>query len=214
MNKFIYKRTIAAAPLLLSLLLLCLSAAPANAQENGQPAPGEAAQNTAAQSDNPLGPLHLTDDQLAKIRNIREQNKDERRMVNERLKNAQFALDEAIYSEDASEAVIEQRARELAQAQAASVRLRALTELSIRRVLTPEQLNTLRAIRQRQAKQRRLERRLNPPRLRNQQPGNNDGQLPLQRAPFRQRENGPAQPNENNNRPADGLRERLRKGRP
>ena len=59
-----------------------------------------------------------------------------------------MALDEAIETENASEALIEQRSRELAEAQASVTRLRALTELRIRRVLTPEQLAKLRTLKQ------------------------------------------------------------------
>jgi Spy/CpxP family protein refolding chaperone len=216
MNKFISRRSIASVPLLLFLLLL-FTAAPASAQESGQSVPGEAGQNTTNQGDNPLGPLNLTSDQLVKIRIIRQQNKEERQLVNERLRSAQRALDEAIYSDNATESEIEERARELATAQAASIRLRALTELSIRRVLTPEQLNTLRTIRRQQAEQRRLERNLNPPRrLRDQQPGNNNQPL-LPRERFRQRQNTPALQNDNS-QPAAAPRERrgagLRRVRP
>jgi hypothetical protein len=43
--------------------------------------------------------------------------------------------------------LIEERAREVGAAQAAVARMRAVTELKIRRVMTPEQLNTLRTMR-------------------------------------------------------------------
>jgi preprotein translocase subunit SecD len=68
-----------------------------------------------------------------------------------------MALDEAIESENATEALVEQRSQELAEAQAAVTRLRAVTELRIRRVLTPEQLSKLRALKQ-QALQFRQDR--------------------------------------------------------
>jgi hypothetical protein len=74
------------------------------------------------------------------------------------MRQAQLALDQAIYSDNADEAVIEQRVHELAAAQAEVTRMRALTELNIRRVLTPEQLNTLRSLRQ-QARRTGRERR-------------------------------------------------------
>jgi Spy/CpxP family protein refolding chaperone len=208
MNK-LKRRTNAVAPLLLlTFMLLCFSALIASAQENGAPPPVGTEPNAANQSGDLIRQLGLTPDQLSRIRAIREQNKEERQAANERLKNAQRALDEAIYSDDASEAMIEERARELATAQAASVRLRALTELSIRRILTPEQLGTLRALRLRQAQQRRLERELNlRSRLRDRPNGNNDAQQPFPRDRFRQRENAPGQQNENNRTQA-GPRER------
>jgi Spy/CpxP family protein refolding chaperone len=104
--------------------------------------------------------LGLTPDQIARIRTIRQQNRAERQMARQRLNQAQRALDEAIYSDDANEDVIEQRAREVAEAQAADVRLRAMTELSIRRVLTPQQLNTFRTIRLRRIREAQIRRRL------------------------------------------------------
>lgn len=188
MNKFINRQTIAAKPLLLSLLFLCFTASPASAQEGGAAAaPGETEQRAGNQGGNLIRTLGLTPDQLAQIRAIRERNREERRLANERLRSAHQALDEAIYADAPSEAVIEERARELAAAQAASVRLRALTELGIRRVLTPEQLSTLRTLRQRQS-ERRLERELNMQRRgRDRRPGNNEGQPAFQRQRFRRR---------------------------
>ena len=59
-----------------------------------------------------------------------------------------MCIRDRIYS-DADEAMIELRVREAAQAQAAIVRMRALTEYRIRRVLTQQQLETLRALRER-----------------------------------------------------------------
>ena len=77
-----------------------------------------------------------------------------------RLNQARRALDEAIYADALDEALVEQRAREVAEAQAAVVRNRAQTELRVRRVLTPEQLQTFRDLRFRARQQKRIERRL------------------------------------------------------
>lgn len=213
MNKLSNERTTPIAPLLLVLLLLCLSALTAAAQEGGPALPAEGAQDAV----NPGGDLGrilgLTPDQLTKIRMIRQQNREAQRLVNERLRSAQQALDEAIYSDDASEAVVEERARELAAAQAAAVRQRALTELGIRRVLTPEQLNTLRDLRLRQAQRRRLERQLNQP---GRSPDNNGAPPTFPRDRFRQRPNNSTRPT--NSLPAASTPEQrrapLRQGRP
>jgi Spy/CpxP family protein refolding chaperone len=51
--------------------------------------------------------------------------------------------------------------REAADAQAALIRLRAQTELRVRGVLTPEQLQTFRVLRERARVRQRLERRMN-----------------------------------------------------
>ncbi len=92
--------------------------------------------------------LNLTPEQLVEIRRLSAQSVDERRQLQQRWQAARRALDDAIYS-NADEATIELRVREAAQAQAAIVRMRALTEYRIRRVLTPQQLETLRALRER-----------------------------------------------------------------
>lgn len=203
MNKLINRRLMAAMPFLFALFLLCLNATPISAQEDGPAmSPGDAEQNRDRNTGGDLmRALGLTPEQLTKIRMVRQQHQEERRLAGERLRNALRALDSAIYSEDASEAVIEDRAREVAAAQAATIRLRALTELNIRRVLTPEQLDRLREMRLQQSGQRRLERELNERRLRDRQPGN-PGAPPLRRERFRQRDNPPAPPNDNNNRTA------------
>jgi Spy/CpxP family protein refolding chaperone len=133
------------------------NASPAVAQQIQNDLPQNPTSQTGPLGD-PIRQLNLSDDQIAKIRAIREQGKDERFALNRRLRQAQVALDEAIEADNASEAVIEQRARELAEAQVAATRMRALTELRIRRVLTPEQITKLRTLKQ-QALQFRDERR-------------------------------------------------------
>lgn len=218
MNKFINERKNRTAPLWLVLLLLCCFAVPAVAQQGGPETPGEAPQNAGNQGGDLIRALNLTPGQIAKIRAIRQQNREEQRLAGERLRSAQRALDEAIYSDGGSETVVEERARELAAAQTAVIRQRALTELGIRRVLSPEQLNTLRELRRQQAQQRRLERQMNQPRrLRDNQPGDNDAQPTFPRDRFRARQNNPAQ-TDNDSLPADAPRARrrnlLRKARP
>ncbi|MCA1658022.1 MAG: Spy/CpxP family protein refolding chaperone [Verrucomicrobiaceae bacterium] len=146
----------------------------------------------------PIRQLNLTAEQVGQIRVIREQNKDERFRVNQRLRQAQRAMDEAINADNPSETLIEQRARELAEAQTAAIRMRALTEVRIRRFLTPEQLAKLRMLRQQALNLR--EQRLNPEnqdqlrprqRLQRRQNGNQrDGIL----RPNRPRVQGPLRP--------------------
>ena len=72
--------------------------------------------------------------------------------------SARRALDEAIYADSLDEARVEHRMRQLSEAQAELLRLRASTELKIRGVLTPAQLQTFRELR-RQAQRRQLLRR-------------------------------------------------------
>lgn len=140
----------------LFLFLLVISTSRALAQTPGEGPPPEAGQDD--QTQNWQGALNLTPDQVGKIRSILEEKKLERQTAGRRLNQALRALDEAIYSDNATEAVIEQRAREVAEAQVAQVRLRAMTELNIRRVLTPDQLSTFRKIRQEHIRAQREQR--------------------------------------------------------
>ena len=151
---------------------LLFSAPGARAQTGAAPPPAQAQENAATQA-NPNDPaallkqLNLSPDQIAQVRAIQSENVPQARTLNQRLNQARRALDEAIYSDTVDEALIEQRARDVADAQAALVRLRAQTELRVRRVLTPEQLQTFRQLHQqalieqrRQRREQRIERQL------------------------------------------------------
>ena len=110
----------------------------------------------------PIRQLNLTPEQREQIRSIREQNKEERAAINQRVREANRALEEALDADNPDESVVEQRMRDLAGAQAAAFRMRIFTEVRIRRVLTLEQRNILRNLRQ-QARELRRERLLNGP---------------------------------------------------
>jgi Spy/CpxP family protein refolding chaperone len=157
MKKLFNKQT-AAIALTFLLFLLTAHASRVLAQTPDEAAPADTAQGN--QDANWVTALGLTPDQVAKIRAIRQENKVEWQAARQRLNQAQRALDEAIYSDDASETLVEQRTREVAAAQANEVRLRARTELGIRRVLTPQQLGTFRMIRQQRIREAQMKRRM------------------------------------------------------
>ncbi len=125
----------------------CLAQQP---QAEGQP---------GAQVNDPIRELNLSPEQREKIRMIREQMKEERASINRKLRETNEALEEALDSDNPNDAVVEQRLHDVAAAQAASMRMRVLTEVRVRRVLTPEQLTTLRTLRQ-NARLLRRERQL------------------------------------------------------
>ena len=131
-----------------------------------------AGESGAQPNDDPVTQLKLTPEQRQKIRAIREQNKESRAAINERLRESNQALEHALDADYPSEADIEQRLRDVAAAQAASTRMRVMTELSIRRVLTPEQITVWRNLRQQTANQRALRDPRRP---------NQDGLRPNQR---------------------------------
>ncbi|MET0623386.1 MAG: Spy/CpxP family protein refolding chaperone [Pyrinomonadaceae bacterium] len=150
----------AAFGLALALLTLCPSARaqvaaqqqPEQGQSRTEPGARRAARPRAG---NLMRRLNLSRAQRIQLREIRRQREPETRELVRRVRLARRALDEAIYSDAAEDSLVEQRAGELATAQAALVRLRAATELKVRRVLTAEQLQTFRELR-RQAQQRQL----------------------------------------------------------
>jgi len=110
----------------------------------------------------PIQQLNLTPEQREQIRTIRQQNQTERAAINERVRETSRALEAVLDSDSPEEAVVEQRMREAAAAQAAAMRMKILTEVRIRRVLTAEQRNLLRTLRQ-QANQMRRQRPLDGP---------------------------------------------------
>lgn len=121
--------------ILLSLLLVLTAATFAMAQQ-------EPEINT-----DPIEQLRLTPDQRQAIRRIVAGNKAERQTTNLRLREANVALDQALDADPTDENLVEQRINEVAAAQAAQLRMRIRTEMQIRRVLSPEQIATLRRLR-------------------------------------------------------------------
>ena len=133
----------------LALILLFTAFGSARAQNGAPQQPGNGpAQPQTNQADQMLGPLNLTPDQVQKIRTINSDLRDERQAANIRLRMAQRALAEAIQSPTPDETLIAQRSKEVADAQANTIRLRSLTEARVLQVLTPEQRVKLRELRQ------------------------------------------------------------------
>ncbi|MDQ3668601.1 MAG: Spy/CpxP family protein refolding chaperone [Acidobacteriota bacterium] len=98
--------------------------------------------------DDPIRELNLSPEQRERIRAIREHLQGERATINQRLREANLALEEALDADNPDESLVEQRLRDVAASQAAAMRMRVLSEVKIRGVLTPEQLITLRTLRQ------------------------------------------------------------------
>ena len=132
-------------------------------QLQNQNDPGQTqAQSPQTNQGNDLRLLGLTPDQIQKIRAINLDLKDERQIANLKLREAQRTLAEAVESPTPNENLIVQRSREVAEAQANTIRLRSLTEARILQVLTPEQRIKLREIRQRNLAQRRANQQQSP----------------------------------------------------
>jgi Spy/CpxP family protein refolding chaperone len=146
---------------LLTVLAFAAVAPAVAGQTAPQPTDAPDQQQNAAGWD-PISELNLTPEQRQQIRSIRQNNKAARMAIGERLREANAKLDEAMNADNPDEAVIDQRLRDVAAAQSAAMRMRLLTEVRIRRVLTVQQRETLRLL-QRQARETRRERMLAEP---------------------------------------------------
>src|SRR5260370_34372644 len=180
----------------LAVLLLMIGAGTITRAQNSQnpvESPQTQTQTQASQIPD-FGPLNLTPDQIQRIRVINAELKDQRQAAVLRLRQAQRALTEAIESPTPNEALIDQRSHEVADAQAATIRIRSLTEARILQVLTPEQRVRLREMRQRNQAQRRGGNQQFPGNRANRRQdgvqGNNNSLAPLrQRKLMRQQRN-------------------------
>jgi Spy/CpxP family protein refolding chaperone len=192
--KTLTRKSLAAVSCGFVVALLALAVPDARAQ-NPAATPAQQQEGTAAQV-NPNDPatvlaqLNLSPEQVDQMRAIQNESVPLAKEFMQRLNRARRLLDEAIYSDTVDEALIEQRARDVADAQAALVRLRATTELRVRRILTPEQLQQFKAIRAKARHdlqiQRQLNRGVNP---QSKTPGNN----PNRQERLNQRPNAPAE---------------------
>ncbi len=119
-----------------------------------------------------LRPLNLTSEQVQKIRDINADMREQRQAANLKVRQANRALTEAVESPTPNQALIEQRSRELADAQVGIIRLRSLIEARVlQEVLTPEQRIRLREMRRNQAMRRQGNQQLPGNVLRQRQQG-------------------------------------------
>ena len=162
-------------------------------QNTAAPAQPQTQAQTQAQADQMLGALNLTQDQIQKIRSINAELQEQRDEANLRLRLAQRSLREAIQSPTPDETLISERSKEVADAQANTIRLRSLREARILQVLTPEQRITLRELRQ-QALIRRNSNQQMPRALQRRQNALQRNQNPNALTPRQQRRLTPQQP--------------------
>lgn len=132
------------------------------------------------QRPNLLRELGLTQEQIREIRTINQTSRQDLRAAQAKVGEARRNLDQAIYSENADDATVNQRLKEFQDAQGEITRIRALTEFSIRKVLTPEQLIRFSELRRRFEQMRREGQQQNPLRrqMRRNQKRNNERRQP------------------------------------
>ena len=146
------------AHILLILLGLVLFPALA-ARGQGTPPPDAEKQQFAGSPDQTradmLAELGLTQDQSQVLRRMNAERRPIVEAANKRLRAANMALDSVIYGDAVDEMDFRARLKEFQDAQADVTRIRFENELTLRRVLTPDQLVKFRGIRQRIAEERK-----------------------------------------------------------
>jgi Spy/CpxP family protein refolding chaperone len=134
------------------LAVLIVFAAGAAAQD-GKPPDGQpdgqrpAANQPQDDRGNALRQLGLSREQVQQIRRINIERKPLMDEAQKRFREANRALDEAIYADNVNDADFQARLKDVHAAQAEVARIRFMNELSVRKVLTPEQLVRFREIR-------------------------------------------------------------------
>lgn len=103
---------------------------------------------------NLLRELGLTAEQTRQIRQLNADRKPLQQQAQRRVREAMRNLDQAIYADAVNETEIQTRLKETQAAQAEIARIRATSELEVRRILTPEQLVKFREMRRRFAEMR------------------------------------------------------------
>lgn len=148
-----------------AILMILALAVMAYAQ--GPPPQGEPRREFAAGDERPnlLQALGLSQDQVRQIRMMNRDRKPLMEAAQQRLREANRALDMAVYGDDLDEADVAMRLKEFQQAQADIAKIRFQSELSLRKILTPDQLVRFRGLRQRMARARdnMQQRRQDPP---------------------------------------------------
>jgi Spy/CpxP family protein refolding chaperone len=140
--------------LLKTAFLLAATVAPfygAKAQDT--PPPDAAKQEFQGEQKEPrpnlLSELGLSREQVQQIRRMNAERKPLMEEANRRLREANRNLDLVIYADSVNDDEFQLKLKEFQAAQAEVARIRFLNELTVRKVLTPEQLVKFREVRQR-----------------------------------------------------------------
>lgn len=96
---------------------------------------------------NLLAALDLTKEQIQQIRRINAEKKPLMQAAQQKHREANRNLDQAIYADNADETEIQARLKDVQLAQAEVFKIRAMTEFAIRKILTPDQLVKFRELR-------------------------------------------------------------------
>ena len=141
-------------------------------QANQQPTP----YLPSVDKPNLLAQLGLARPQIQQIRRLNMERKPLMEAAQLRFRDANRLLDEAIYADQVDDSVVQERLKEVQLAQADVAKVRYMSEVAIRRILTPEQLIRFRELRQRFEQVRQTIETSRP--KNNQRPG--DANQPIQ----------------------------------
>ncbi|HEX8250789.1 MAG TPA: periplasmic heavy metal sensor [Pyrinomonadaceae bacterium] len=108
-----------------------------------------------------LEELGLSREQIQQIRRINQARRPLMQEAQRRFREANRALDAAIYADSPNDADVQARMKEVQAAQAEIIKIRTTSEIAIRKVLTPEQLVKFRELRENFM--RRMQNQQNPP---------------------------------------------------
>jgi Spy/CpxP family protein refolding chaperone len=133
--------------LIFVVLMLVAAFGVAAAQDNPPPDGPKPTQGGKPQRPNLFRLLGLSPEQLQQVRKLNQERKPQMDAATQRLRDANHALDEAIYADNLDESQFQARLKEQQAAQAEVARLRFTGELQIRRILTADQLTHFRDLR-------------------------------------------------------------------
>jgi Spy/CpxP family protein refolding chaperone len=179
------KRNITA--IVLSAIFMIFSTCAVNAQVDSSDNVPPQTENEPLVRRDLLGELGLTKEQIQQIRKLNAQRKPLMQDAQQRLREANRNLDQAIYADALDEVTIQIRLKEVQLAHAEVFKIRAMNELEVRKILTPEQLVKFRDLRERfmnRVKNKQQNRRQNLP---NRNLNNKDSNSPTRRQNNRQR---------------------------
>lgn len=137
--------------LVFTSLLMLTATASAFAQQQDTPPDVQAARSARP---NLLATLGLAPDQIEQIKQINRERRPQVQEAVRRLREANRALDAAVYSDVVNESEFQTRLTEFQAAQTEVARLRFQSELAIRKILTPDQLVRFRELRRKFAEAR------------------------------------------------------------
>ena len=137
-------------PLFFAFLLSLLVFLPAHAQQDDMPPPENESQAPPPNNRPRITEaLNLNRDQLQQLRRINQTRRPVMQEAQRKWREAQLELDSAIYADNPNEEEIKLRLKEAQVAHSEFIKARTETEYLIRKILTPEQLQKFRQLRER-----------------------------------------------------------------